>query len=516
MRQSTTLIVNAASSLTRRLLTFGIGLAVTRLLLGALGVVDFGLMAVLGGTGALLALAADGLTVSAQRHLAFALGSGDRRAPGEVFTTSLAVFSVVGAAIAAAGALLAEPVVGWLTVPPERHAAAMAGFRLVAVGLAVTVSTTPFRAVLHARQAIALAEGARFISSALQLAAVCVLLLLAGDALVRWFRLLLVCQIATAGVFATLAVARYPEARPRRARIRLALLRPLASFAGWASLLQLGWRLRMQGELILLNLYFGPVVNAAYAVSAQVVSNLVSISSSVLGAVQPAMATRAGGGDRDALGWLAVASGKFSGTAMLLFLVPVGLETPFLLGAWLGDAPALTTVFIRLGLATMFVSALSNGHNAAMQAGGQLAAYTLLWLPLLGLPITVCVPIFAATAAPPWTLPAVSLATSAIATLARAHFVGARIGLPLSVWLRGTVAPVAAVATAGGGVAAIAHEILPAGWMRLLLVAASHAAVSLPLFWIIGLSAWERSRFLEVGQAPLAAWRARRALLGGV
>ncbi len=504
MSQSQILIVNTASSVMRRAITFGVGLLVTRLALGALGPVDYGLLATLGAAGLLLMLLSDAFTVSAQRHLAHALGRMDRLRLITTFDAALLAFALLALLLGAFGLALAPRVVEALSVPASRAAAARQVFELTVLVLGIQLLATPYRAVLRARQAILLLEGIQLVQSFAQLAAVAALLWLGGDALIRYAQLLVLCHALGVGLVIGSAMRRYEESRPRLPRLHRKRIRELTGFAGWTVLLQVGWRLRLQGELLLLGALFGPVTGAAYAISGQVAGYLVAMTGSVLGAVQPAMAMRHGRGDEVALRHLALLSGKYSGLLTLFLLVPLLLEAPWLLRTWLDEVPPDSATFARLSALAFFVSALSNGHNAAIQATGRLARYARVWLGLLATPILLGSALFAVGPYPAWTLPALALGVSGFATCVRASMVGAVIGLPFRAWLVATVRPVAVVAALGGACALAVHVALPEGLARLALGGLAFAATALPAIWFLALEEGERIRFSQ-------AWTSRAA-----
>src|SRR5262249_58756084 len=110
------------------------------------------------------------------------------------------------------------------------------------------------------------------------------------------------------------------------------------------------WRIRLQGTQLLLAAAFAPATSAAYALAVYVGMLQLNFATALYRAVQPAILTAEGRGDRLAVCRLVLVSGKYMVLGMLLLLVPTMLEADSLLGLWLGAGrvPADTALFTRL------------------------------------------------------------------------------------------------------------------------------------------------------------------------
>ena len=184
MRQSIRLVVNAATLMSRMLLTFGIGLYVTRLLLDLVGASDFGLLTALGASGTLLLLVTPALNAGAIRNMAYEIGRADARRATEVFNATLVLFAGMGLVLLLVGLLAAPPLLAGLTIPPGREQAAAAVLYLTIANLVVTTLSAPFRGAIEARQAMGQVAAGELIRSLLNLACVGLILVVEGDPLV--------------------------------------------------------------------------------------------------------------------------------------------------------------------------------------------------------------------------------------------------------------------------------------------------------------------------------------------
>ncbi|MGH8645592.1 MAG: hypothetical protein ACREX4_14490, partial [Gammaproteobacteria bacterium] len=253
----------------RMALTVGVGLVSTRLFLKALGQVDFGLLSVLGATGSVLTLTTTALTASTQRHLAYEIGRGDKLAMAMVFSTALAMFGAVGVALWAIGQSLVPVIMRVLTIPPDRADAAWWVYQFTLLSIASSVILTPYHGIIAAHQELVISSVVDLITSVLRLLIVMALFLIAEDRLIAFSAMNFAASTGVLIALAGLCLWRYPESRPNWRRVRLAEMRRLSTYAGWSMMGTLAWSLRHQGGVILLNLRFGPIVNAAFAISNQ-------------------------------------------------------------------------------------------------------------------------------------------------------------------------------------------------------------------------------------------------------
>lgn len=270
MRQSTRLIINSMATFARMAMTFGAGLVATRLLIQYLGSKDYGVLMVLGASGGFLTLLTVAFTLSAQRHLAYALGLGDLEKHRVVFNTVLAIFLSVGCVLLVVGWLIGPWVLHGLDIPDARMNAAYWVYHVTLISLALGTWTTPYIAAATAHQEmvyVALIDG---LFAAGRFAAAIALGFLGGDLLVWFVVLVFAATLVTRFLLVAMCLAKFPETRPHPTRLRWSEVREIGAYAGWSLVGQIGWKLRSQGGVILINLFFGPVVNAAYAISIQV------------------------------------------------------------------------------------------------------------------------------------------------------------------------------------------------------------------------------------------------------
>lgn len=514
MRQSIQLVVNTITLFTRMVITFGIGLYITRLLLRLLGASDFGLLSALGASGTLLLLITPALNAGAIRNMAYEIGRADARRANEVFNATLVLFLGMGGVLLSVGLLAARPLLDSLQIPAERAQAAEIVLYLTLANLVVTTISAPFRGAIEARQAMGQVAAGEVIRTLLNLASVCLILVVEGDALVVYASALLAATVLRAVGTAAIGAFRFPEMRIRPSAVRLAEIRRLASFTGWTTLIRIGAPLHAQAAVILVGMAFSPVVTAAYGVAMRLRGYHSHFTKVLPRVVHPAMTSKEASGNRSYVQDLAFMTSKYSSVGALFFVVPLMVEMDGILDLWLHEVPPGTAAFSRITFLWMTIQVLASGVDQAIFAQGAVRGYGILtlgvWISSIALSAYWFFGLGLGPMALPWTY-----VGATIAHLGVTLFVGAeRVGLSASRWVRETLLPVVLPAIPATLAALLVHVALPPGLLRMIAVVAAYGLVAAPFCWLWSIGAkekralarsFERRRRKLTGSTPRSA-----------
>lgn len=146
----------------------------------------------------------------------------------------------------------------------------------------------------------------------------------------------------------------------------------MLSFAGWSFLGNIGYSLKMQGINILINLFFGPAVNAARGVAYQVNAGIYNFVSNFQIAMKPQITKRYAMGDTNSMMVLVHNSSRYSFFLLLYLTLPVLIKTPYILNLWLGIVPEYTVMFLRLVLIVTLINSITGPVATAIQAKGKI------------------------------------------------------------------------------------------------------------------------------------------------
>ncbi len=513
MKQSNLLILNTVAIYGRMLLSVGLGIVATRLVFSRLGASDFGLNAVIGAGGSLLLIVSDALVGSAQRHISFEIGRGAEGRLREVFSTSVVLFALTACVIGLTGLALGPRLLASLSIPPGREAVARICYGLTVCSLVVSCLATPFRAAFQAHQSIVVDSLLDLLASLMNFGVAIALIAWPGDPLLGF-------SVGSAGVIVIVAVvailtclSRYPAMRPTPGLVVWGDMRHMITYASWGFIGSTCYRLFMQGATIALNLFFGPLANAAYALAMQLANYQHTVTAPVSRAVAPAIVIHEAKRDRPMVRRLALLCSKYQTLLALMMLVPLCLEIDTVLAVWVRNPPLHTASLTRWVLVGGWAALLTNGHQLTAVAHGQrLGAYTLLLSALMLAGLALAVALFTFTDIGPVGLPLAVAIVSIVTAPLRAWFAGSLIDLSVRDWAWAVVWPNIVVAAAATACGATVHAALPAGLGRIIAVTIASGAVSLVVAWSLLLGADERGTFTDFCSTTARRLRLRQAL----
>lgn len=496
MNQSQRIALNTAATYGRSV--FGVALALfsSRWVLNSLGQTDFGIFSVVGSLIVFVTFMNNVMAGSAGRHYAYAIGQGDPAEVNRWFNAALSIHALLAFALTLVGWPIGEHViVTTLNIPADRIVTCIWVFRISLVSAFFSMLSVPFIAMFMAKQHIAELSVWGILQSILSFTLAYLLTSASGDRLLFYAfgMVAILIFIQTVQIVRALSVFRECGIVPHQwfDKIRL---QKIFSFATWNMFGSLGVTLRDQGSILLLNLFFGPKVNAAFGIATQVSTQTNQLAAAMLGAFSPEITASEGRGDRDRMLSLSLLSCKFGAIMVMLFAVPLMVEMDYVLILWLREPPAYTALFCRLIICTFLIDRLTSGYMLAVNAHGRVAAYqaTLGTSLLLTLPLGW---LFLKFGYAPTSVGVSFIITMAVCSFGRVFWVRRLLGVPASRWLTTVVIPCAIVAFVGTVAAMAPAWYLTPSFLRLALTTVASATASLLATWFIALDSSEREFF---------------------
>lgn len=374
----------------RMLFSMAITLYTSRVVLTALGVEDFGLYNVIGGILSLLSVLKVLVSSGTQRFLNFEMGRGasiERLI--EIFTSSLTLFAFVGALIF----LLAETVGLWflntyLVIPDDRLFAANVVYQVTIISMFVSLVQIPYTSAIMAHERMDVYGYIGVGEPLIRLGLILLMPFLPGDKLVNYSLILLSIFIGVTLFYVFFCQKNFAECRLRLSK-NWATCKSLVSFTVWNLLETISNSLSGQGQNILLNMFFGPTVNAARAVAYQVNHAVQGFATNFLIATFPQITKSYSAGNYNDYYSLMIRSSKFAFLVMSIIFIPICLNTGYILNIWLKTPPENSALFVNLVIVGMIIRMFSEPLYTGIQATGNIKNYqiftnivTLLNLPL--------------------------------------------------------------------------------------------------------------------------------------
>lgn len=369
---------NTAMLYIRMLLIMAVTLYTSRVVLEVLGVEDFGIYNVVGGVVTMLGFINSSLSGATSRFITFELGRGNDGDLKKVFRCAVSVHYLLALVIL----FLGETVGLWfvlekMVIPPERMTAALWVYQCSIITIIVSIISAPYNALIIAHERMSAFAYISIVEAIAKLLIVFLLIQIHYDKLIVYALLLVAIQISIRFLYTIYCNRHFPESSARYLWDK-DLSRRIFAYAGWTmngNLAVVGYT---QGLNILLNLFFGPTVNAARGIAVQVQSAVQHFFFNFLMAVRPQIIKSYASGNLDYMHKLIINSSKYSFYLMLLVSMPILVNTEYILHLWLGIVPEHAVAFTRLMLLACMNYALSNPTLMAIHATGDLKRFQII------------------------------------------------------------------------------------------------------------------------------------------
>lgn len=346
-----------------------ISLYTSRVLLKQLGVEDYGVYNVVGSIVVMFNSLRGIFASSTQRFLNFEMGKGNSERLNTIFNMSVMINLIIAVLF-----IICVEIVGWwflnykINVDPSRLTAAKWVFQFSVLSAVIALLTTPFDAVIIANERMGFYAGMSIFEGILKLAVIFLLAISPIDKLITYGFLLLCVQLLVRFINAMFCRKNFKESHYKLCWDR-ALFKDMASFAGWNFLANTGYTLSNEGINMLLNVFGGPIVNAARGITYQVRYALETFINNVTKATDPYAMKLYAKEDLNGYYKLMFLTSKLLFSIYLCVAIPVFFYIDEILLLWLGQIPEYAPIFIRIilihGLLRSYLSQLNNLFYAA-------------------------------------------------------------------------------------------------------------------------------------------------------
>ena len=492
----------------RMLLIMVVQLFTSRVVLNTLGVVDYGLYNVIGGIVTMFAFLNGAMITSTQRYITFELGKGNMQRVKEVFTTCVQIHLIISLIII----ILGETIGLWflyekMIIPEERFTAAMWVYQLSILTMCVQVMSVPYNSDIVAHEQMGVFAAISVIEVVLKLAVVYMLVIGDFDKLILYAVLIAATQLLIRFFYTKYCNRHYEESLLIRTFDKQ-LAKEMGKFMGWNIWGNLAATLFGTGLNLLLNVFFGPVVNAARAIAVQVETAIAQFSSNFLMAVNPQITKLYAQGNLQDMHKLLFQASKFTFILMLVISLPVVVETDMILKVWLKIVPDYTVIFLRLLLAIVIIDSVARPLMTAAAATGDVKLYQSLIGGIL-LSIVPIAYVVLKLGGSPVSVYVVHLVICIIAFLTRLWVIKPMIKLSIRQYFSSVILRCALVLAVSLPLCLMVKRLLPVGILPTITVCAVCVLVASASSYLLGLTHGER-QFVHTKCMEIAHKFARR------
>ena len=363
----------------RMLLTMGVSLYTSRVVLEALGVEDYGVYNVVGGMVSMFTMISGSLSNAISRFITYEIGKGNKARLKLIFSTSIIIQLIFSVIII----VLIETVGVWflnneMNIPQESMQAARWVLQFSMLALVVNLLSIPYNALIIANEKMFAFAYVSILEAFGKLSIAYLIMISPMHRLVFYALLMFVLSLIVRLVYGFYCKVKFEEAKNIMFSFDKDLFKEMFGFAGWNFIGSSAGMLKNQGVNIMLNVFFGPVVNAARGIAMQVNTALNRFVGNFMIALNPQITKSYASGDKKYMMQLIYKGAKYSYFLLFMLSLPILFETKQILSLWLVDVPDHTVSFVRLILIDTLITALVNPLVTAQLATGNIKTYQIV------------------------------------------------------------------------------------------------------------------------------------------
>lgn len=373
----------------RMFLIMLVSLYTVQVVITTLGIIDYGIYSAVGGIVLIMTFLSQTISSAAQRFFSYELARKDIEYLRRLFSSILIIYFILGLMIV----IVSETIGLWflynkMVIPQDRMNAAFWVFQFSLLTFLITIISTPYNAIIIAHEDMKIFAYVSIIEAVSKLLIVYLLLVFSVDRLILYSILLFIVSCLIRGIYGMFCSKKYPETKFVFVWDR-DIFRSIFSYSSWTLFGTVAGVTNNQGVNILLNMFFGPVANAAQSVGHQVSVALQTFSGNIFTAIRPPLIKSYADGNYGYMMNLFYKSSKYSFFLLYIILFPLAIKMYFILDFWLGEVGEYMVEFCRLMMVYVVLVAIGNPITIIMQAANKVKLYhgvvdgfALICLPL--------------------------------------------------------------------------------------------------------------------------------------
>jgi len=491
--------INTGILYMRMAITVIISLYATRLILNALGAEDFGLFSVVAGAIAMLTFLNTAMATATQRFMSFAQGEGNFEKQKNIFNVSIILHFFIAIAV-----VVILEVVGYflfdgiLRIPSDRIGVARLIFQFMIASTFFTIISVPYDAVINAHENMLLVAVIGIIEALCKLFIAVFITSTHFDKLFIFGILMTVLSIVLLVIRQIYCHIKYSEVRISiKKYYSKPLFRAMSGFAGWSFLGTTSSMIANYGQGIVINIFFGTVVNAAQGIANQVSGQLGAFAGTMLRALNPVIARSEGSGNRNLMLRATLMGSKLSFFLLMLVYIPVLIDMPYIFRLWLKNVPDYAIIFCRLLLIRNLIEQLFITLTASISAVGNIGRFQV-WSSVLNIfPLLVSFVLFKFHY-PPYILYLVFILYSIINSILILYFSKLNCNLSVASFIKDVVLRCLFSFLVVLSFSAIPLLLMHENLTRLIVISTVNVVLFFIIIYTIGFTSDERKNILKV------------------
>lgn len=481
----------------RMLFLIPLGVFTSRIVLEALGETDYGIFNVVGGVVVLLNFLNSTLVASTQRYINLALGEKSENYTHSVFSAAIKIHFFLSIVIIVLAELIGVYIVNTvLSIPKDRLLAANIIYQFSIATIVFTINTSPLQAMVISQEKMDSYAILSILEMVLKFTFVYLLLVTSKDKLIIYGGTICLISLLILIAYWMVCKTKFPVCRQKLCVTDKSIYKSMLGFSSWALIGSLAGSLSNQGINILLNAYFGPVVNAARGLAMTFNNYIFSFVNNFTVAVNPQLVKTYASKEYNTMYNLLLTSIKFSLFLYAFFAIPIIFECHFILDLWLKDIPKHTVIFCQIVLIESFVSCAERPMATVCNAIGcvkqinlsigilYVISFFLAWILISKFP-NVVIPFY------------VHLITIAIGVVAFLYYIGKYVKINKKQFTHKVILRTLYAFTPTIIILSIIQRNLQEGWLRFFIIGISSTILLISSMYWIGFNNDERLKFIS-------------------
>lgn len=492
----------------RTVITMLVYLYTSRVILNSLGVEDYGVYNVVGGFVAMFGFLNSSLANGIQRFYNYERGRNGEDSMVVVYNLALRIQTILAITVV----VLLEAVGVWyvghkMVVPDGRVNVALWLFQFSTISMFISIIQVPYLAAIMSCEKMDYYAIVSIIDVFVNLGIAIILPFLPVDKLFMYGLLVLGRVILMFLMYFIYCKRIFSFIRFSPSAKNPKMMKEMLTFSGWNVFGTFGGMAKDQGLNVILNLFFGPVVNAARGVANQVSGAINSLISNVGVSVRPQLTGSYAQGDKQRSFNLMFSLTKISVITLYMLSLPIMVEIDYILHLWLGDVvPEHTAAFVVISFLTSYISSINAAFSAIFHSSGKMKYYQLLgsFFNILILPIDYMLLKGGCT---PETALWMSFAIFGIAQIPNLLLLRKQEGLSIRNYIREVVFPIAIVMGSTFYIPLLVYKIMASGIIRLFTIGIISVVTVAASFYFLGANPREKAMVRNMMNGIIARFK---------
>lgn len=378
MSNNSLIFKNTVFLITRTVVTSLVGLFTVRELLKVLGAESYGLFNLVFGIALLFSFINSAMISSTQRYLSYHMGTESADTLRQVWKSSFFLHLIIGIFVCLLLLVFKNIFIfNILNIDEGMISSAVFIYYGSIATVFITIMQSPFNALVLSHEKMSFYAWISLASAALKLAVVYILYILTSNKLENYTLLYFSSSFIIFAIYVLYCKYNFSYIFAKT-KFNPVLTKEIFFYSSWNLYGSFAAVSKSQGINIILNIFFGVLINAAYAVTNTVSSVISTLINSVTAAINPQIYKSYAQKDNQRNFDLITYGSKYSYLFAVFLISPLYLSTEVIMGLWLESVPDYSVEFIKLTLVATVINCLSGPLMTGIQATGEIKAYQII------------------------------------------------------------------------------------------------------------------------------------------